>query len=91
MLTREEDVDTHALRRQGWAISAIARYLGRDCKTVPAYLNGERSEAKGSVVVFKNRPHRSPARLAPRAAAGSECRMTRPRPSAADRERPQPS
>ncbi len=42
MLTREEDVDAHAFRRQGWTISAIARHLGRDRKTVRAYLNGQR-------------------------------------------------
>jgi transposase len=40
--TWEEDVDAHALRRQGWTISAIARHLGRDRKTIRAYLNGER-------------------------------------------------
>jgi transcriptional regulator len=28
MLTREDDIDVHALRRQGWTISAIARHLG---------------------------------------------------------------
>lgn len=43
MLTREENVDAHALRRQGWTISAIARHLGRDRKTIRAYLNGERT------------------------------------------------
>ena len=42
VLTREEDVDAHALRRQGWSISAIARHLGRDRKTIRSYLNGER-------------------------------------------------
>jgi transposase len=42
MLTREEDVDAHALRRQGRTISAIARHLGRDRKTIRANLNGER-------------------------------------------------
>jgi transposase len=42
MLSREEDVDAHALRRQGWTIAAIARHLGRDRKTIRAYLNGER-------------------------------------------------
>ncbi|MGY3847321.1 terminase gpP N-terminus-related DNA-binding protein [Streptomyces hydrogenans] len=41
MLTREEGVDAHALRRQGWTISAIARHLGRDRKTIRAYLNGD--------------------------------------------------
>lgn len=40
MLTREEDIDLHALRRQGWTISAIAGHLGRDRKTVRAYLAG---------------------------------------------------
>ena len=43
MLTREEDVDAHALRRRGWSISAIARHLGKDRKTIRAYLNGERT------------------------------------------------
>ena len=42
MLTREDDVDAHALHRQGWSISAIARHLGHDRKTIRAYLNGER-------------------------------------------------
>ncbi len=42
MLTREEDIDAHALRKQGWTISAIARHLGRDRKTVRAYLTGDR-------------------------------------------------
>jgi IS30 family transposase len=40
MLTREDDIDVHALRRQGWTISAIARHLGRDRKTIRAYLAG---------------------------------------------------
>ena len=42
MLTREEDIDAHALRRQGWTISAIARHLKRDRKTIRAYLSQER-------------------------------------------------
>lgn len=42
MLTEEEDVEIHALRRQGWSISAIARHVGRDRKTVRAYLAGDR-------------------------------------------------
>ena len=43
MLTREDDVDAHALRKRGWTISAIARHLGHDRKTIRAYLNGERA------------------------------------------------
>ena len=31
-----------ALRKRGWSISAIARHLGRDRRTVRAYLSGER-------------------------------------------------
>ena len=27
MLTQEDDVDAHALRKRGWTISAIARHL----------------------------------------------------------------
>lgn len=42
MLTREDDVDAHALRRQGWSISAIARHLGHDRRTIRDYLSGER-------------------------------------------------
>lgn len=42
MLTQGEDVEAQALRNRGWSISAIARHLGRDRKTVRAYLAGER-------------------------------------------------
>ena len=42
MITHGEDVELHALRRQGWSISAIARHLGLDRKTVRAHLAGER-------------------------------------------------
>lgn len=43
MLTWEEDVEAAALRAQGWTIGAIARHLGRDPKTIRAYLNGDRA------------------------------------------------
>ena len=46
MLTQGEDVEVHALRRRGWTISAIARHVGRDPKTVRAYLNGVRQPGK---------------------------------------------
>ena len=42
MLTQGEDVEAHALRERGWSISAIARHLGRDRKTVRGYLSGAR-------------------------------------------------
>jgi len=42
MLTREDDVDAHALRRQGWTITAIALHLGHDRKTIRGYLDGGR-------------------------------------------------
>jgi len=35
-------VEAQALRKRGWTISAIARHLGRDRKTVRAYLTGDR-------------------------------------------------
>jgi transposase len=38
-----EGVEAFALSKRGWSISAIARHLGRDRKTVRAYLSGERS------------------------------------------------
>lgn len=40
MLTWEDDVEVHALRKRGWTISAIARHTVRDRKTVRSYLNG---------------------------------------------------
>ena len=42
MLSVGEDVEASALSRRGWSISAIARHLDRDRKTVRAYLAGER-------------------------------------------------
>lgn len=42
MLSSEEDMEAYALHKQGWNISQIARHLGRDRKTIRAYLNGER-------------------------------------------------
>ena len=41
MLTWEDDVEVHALRRRGWTISAIARHTGFDRKTVRKYLGGD--------------------------------------------------
>jgi transposase len=40
MLSLEDDVEAHALHRQGWTISAIARHLGRSRSTIRAYLAG---------------------------------------------------
>jgi transposase len=42
MLTQGEDVEAHALRERGWSISAIARHLDHDRKTIRGYLTGER-------------------------------------------------
>jgi len=42
MISTGEDVEAHALRKRGWSISAIARHLGRDRKTVRDYLEGRR-------------------------------------------------
>jgi len=42
MLTQGEAVEAHALKERGWSISAIARHLGRDRKTVRSYLSGDR-------------------------------------------------
>jgi predicted transcriptional regulator len=43
MLTQGEDVEAHALHERGWTISAIARHLDRDRKTVRSYLDGTRT------------------------------------------------
>ncbi len=42
MLTQGEDVEVHALASRGWSVSAIARHLDRDRKTVRGYVRGER-------------------------------------------------
>ena len=41
MLTWEDDLEVHALRKRGWSISAIARHTGHDRKTVRKYLAGD--------------------------------------------------
>ena len=41
MLTAEEDVEITSLKKRGWTISAIARHVGHDRKTVRGYLSGE--------------------------------------------------
>lgn len=43
MLTWRHDVEIHALHKRGWSISAIARHLDRDRKTIRAYINGDRT------------------------------------------------
>jgi transposase len=42
MLTWEEELEAEALFKRGWTISAIARHLGRDRKTIRGYLSGQR-------------------------------------------------
>ena len=42
MLTQGESVEAHALRKRGWSVSAIARHLEIDRKTVRVYLSGQR-------------------------------------------------
>ena len=42
MFSGSEDVEADALFKRGWSISAIARHLDRDRKTVRSYLTGDR-------------------------------------------------
>jgi transposase len=42
VLSRDEDVEAHALRRRGWTVAAIARHLNRDPRTIKAHLDGTR-------------------------------------------------
>jgi transposase len=46
MLTQGEDVEVHALRERGWSISAIARHLDHDRKTIRGYLSGARQPGR---------------------------------------------
>jgi transposase len=43
MLTWENSVEAAALKKQGWTVSAIARHLGHDRKTIRDYLDGKRT------------------------------------------------
>jgi transposase len=43
MFSVGEDVEADALFKRGWSVSAIARHLGRDRKTIRSYLSGERT------------------------------------------------
>ena len=40
MLTQGEDVEVEVLRRRGWSYVAIGRHVGRDWRTVKAYVEG---------------------------------------------------
>lgn len=53
MLTPEEDVKITSLKARGWTISAIARHVGHDRKTIWACLSGEREPG----VRVKQEPH----------------------------------
>ncbi len=56
MLTKEDDVEIHALARRGWSVSAIARHTGRDRKTIRKYLGepaGSREPAPSCVEPFR--------------------------------------
>ena len=46
MLSERSAVDIHALKRQGFTISEIARRTNHDRKTIRAYLNGERTPGR---------------------------------------------
>jgi hypothetical protein len=42
MFSGSEDVEADALFKRGWSISAIARHLDRDRKTIRSYVKGDR-------------------------------------------------
>ena len=71
MTSQEEGVQTHALRGQGWTVSAIARYSGRDRKTIRAYLNGDREPG------LRKRPASADPSMRSRLTFGSDSLMTR--------------
>ena len=53
MITLEEQVLVTAMRTRGWSISAIARHLGKDRKTIRSYL---KKEAAGEDSALRARP-----------------------------------
>jgi transposase len=46
VLSHDELDQVRAMRERGWSISVIARHLGRDRKTVRAYLTGDRQPGR---------------------------------------------
>src|SRR5260370_588534 len=64
MRTPGESVEGQAVGERGWSVAAIARDLGRDRKTVRAYLSGEREPGR-----------RKPAGPDPFARFGSYCEI----------------
>lgn len=44
MLTQEDVVEVHAMRKRGWSVAAIARHTGRDPKTIRRHLSGWESK-----------------------------------------------
>jgi transposase len=46
VLTPDELRDAKAMRDKGWSISVISRHLGRDRKTIRAYLTGQREPGR---------------------------------------------
>ena len=57
-------MDAHALHRRGWTISAIARHLGHDRKTIRAYLHGEPGRRAAQRGPSRTRSSRSSATAA---------------------------
>ena len=64
MLTQGEDVEVHALAGRGWSISAIARHLGRDRKTVRVRITLQSDQSFRSNPISRFGGFRSPAREA---------------------------
>ena len=59
MLTWEEELEAEALFKRGWKITVIARHLGRDPKTIRAYLSrGANPEGPPAVDTGDVRPVR---------------------------------
>ena len=81
MLTQEEHVEIHALRKRGWSYSAIARHAGLSRNTVKAYLRdgrrpGERYTAIGGGPVRALPGLRGPARITARSGPTGRSRAT---------------
>lgn len=77
MLSEEDDVDIHVLKRQGMTISEIVRRTGHDRETIRTYLSGNAPPGREHARLFGVVSDAESADPGPRIAAGMHALRTR--------------